>query len=152
MAAGMVTQPWDYPWSSVHAHLAGTDPQGMLEVVPLLDLVGGDWQTYLSACHAGKDGDFAAHERTGRPLGDEGFIGRIERALGRAVKKENPGLKQRQDNQVLCSQNYRNYNYGVPRIDVASPSPYIPASVSSFRVTKLRPGQVTMTLASAVFV
>ena len=98
VAAGLVTQPWDYPWSSVHAHLAGTDPQGIVEVGPLLELVGGDWQTYLSAYQAGKDGDFAAHARTGRPLGDEGFIGRIESALGRPLKKKKPGPKQRQDN------------------------------------------------------
>ena len=105
VAAGMVTQPWNYPWSSVHAHLAGRDTQGIVEVVPLLDLVGGDWQTYLSAYQAGKDGDFAAHKRTGRPLGNEGFIGRIERALGRALKKKNRGKN-----------NGRIIKYCVPRI------------------------------------
>ena len=98
VAAGMVAQPWEYPWSSVHAHLGGTDPQGIVEVGPLLDMVGGDWQTYLSAYRAGKAGDFAAHERTGRPLGDEGFIGKIENALGRSLKKKRPGPKRRQDN------------------------------------------------------
>ena len=93
VAAGMVAQPWEYPWSSVHSHLGGTDPQGIVEVGPLLDMVGGDWQTYLSAYRAGKAGDFAAHERTGRPLGDEGFIGRIENALRQVIEKETAGAK-----------------------------------------------------------
>ena len=35
-------------------------------------------------------------ERTGRPLGDEGFIGRIEWALGWPLKKKKPRPKQRQ--------------------------------------------------------
>src|SRR5690606_32881413 len=33
----------------------------------------------------------------------------------------------------------------------ASPTPVIPSSVMILRVTKLRPGQVTMTLASTIF-
>ncbi len=98
VAAGMVARPWDYRWSSVHAHLAGEDSLGIVEVAPLLDLVGGDWQAYLSSYKVDGDGNFATHERTGRPLGDEGFIDRIESALSRVVRKKKPGPKQRQDN------------------------------------------------------
>ena len=40
VAAGMVAQPWGYRWSSVHAHLAGADPQGIVDVDPLPDMIG----------------------------------------------------------------------------------------------------------------
>ena len=50
----------------------------------------------MNAYRSGKDGDFAAHESTGRPLGDEGFIERIERVLDRSLKKKKPGPKRRQ--------------------------------------------------------
>jgi len=33
------------------------------------------------------------HERTGRPLGDDGFIEKAERLLHRALKKKKPGPK-----------------------------------------------------------
>jgi putative transposase len=29
--AGMVKSAWDYPWSSVHAHLAGEDAKGIIK-------------------------------------------------------------------------------------------------------------------------
>ena len=93
VAAGMVARPWDYRWSSVHAHLVGEDAQGIVETAPLLDLVGRDWRAYLSSYKVNRDSDFAAHESTGRPLGGEGFIDRIETALGRVVRKKKPGRK-----------------------------------------------------------
>jgi predicted RNA polymerase sigma factor len=37
--------------------------------------------------------EFEQHERTGRPLGDEGFIEKAERLLHRALKKRKPGPK-----------------------------------------------------------
>ena len=57
--------------------------------------IGSDQSTQLSPV---KDGDFAAHECTGKPLEDVEFIGRIERSLDRSLKKKKPGPKQRQDN------------------------------------------------------
>ena len=97
VTAGMVARPWEYRWSSVHAHLAGEDPQGIVETASLRDLVGTDWRAYLNSYKVDRDGDFAAHESTGRPLGDERFIDKIETALGRVVRKKKPGRK-RQDN------------------------------------------------------
>ena len=37
--------------------------------------------------------EFEQHERTGRPLGDEGFIEKAERLLHRALKKKKPSPK-----------------------------------------------------------
>ena len=59
----------------------------MLEIV-------GDWRAFLSdpaADGAGKT--LEHHERTGRPLGDENFLTRLERLLNRALKPKKPGRK-----------------------------------------------------------
>ncbi len=47
--AGVVKEPWDYKWSSVHAHLSGNDKQGIIEAKELLELAG-DWKHYLGVC------------------------------------------------------------------------------------------------------
>ena len=38
--AGMVKNAWDYRWSSVHAHLSGVDPDGIIRPEKLLALTG----------------------------------------------------------------------------------------------------------------
>ncbi len=90
--AGMVKNAWDYRWSSVHAHLAGNDDNGMIQTAKLLSLAG-DWKAYLKDAQAYPGNEFEQHERTGRPLGDEGFIEKAERLLHRALKKKKPGPK-----------------------------------------------------------
>jgi len=40
------------------------------------------------------------HQRTGRPLGDEGFIERCERALGRTLKIQKAGRKSKSQIEV----------------------------------------------------
>jgi len=42
----MVKQPWDYPWSSIHAHLSGNDPKQIVNPERILE-IAGDWKTYL---------------------------------------------------------------------------------------------------------
>ena len=66
--AGMVNNPWDYRWSSVHAHLTGKDPLGIVDVDKLLNLIG-DWKEYLLEALGDSGEEFEKHERTGRPLG-----------------------------------------------------------------------------------
>ena len=90
--AGMVERAWDYPWSSVHAHLSGRDERGIVAIEPLLALVG-EWQTYLDEMQPMAMPDFERHERTGRPLGDDGFVQLAEKLLGREDSEEKPGPK-----------------------------------------------------------
>jgi len=33
------------------------------------------------------------HERTGRPLGDDDFLARLEKRLGRVLRRQKPGRK-----------------------------------------------------------
>ncbi len=90
--AGMVKKAWDYRWSSVHAHLAGKDSNGIIRTKALLSLTG-DWKTYLHQAQGYPDNEFELHERTGRPLGDNSFIEKAERILKRDLKKKKPGPK-----------------------------------------------------------
>ena len=89
VAAGMVTHPEDYPWSSARAHLGG-DNDALVKVSPLLKLVG-DWKTFLTLSSQEEIELFHRHERTGRPLGSEKFITRMERKLGRTLRPQKPG-------------------------------------------------------------
>src|SRR5271157_227001 len=43
-----------------------------------------------------------AHERTGRPLGDENFLALLEQNLGRILRRQKPGPKNVQARCVCC--------------------------------------------------
>ncbi len=80
----------DWRWSSARAHLAGRD-DGLVTVAPLLKLVD-DWPAFLSAEMSAGDA-IRKSERTGRPLGSESFVKRLERKLGRPLVRQKPGPK-----------------------------------------------------------
>jgi len=88
--AKRVACAWDYRWSSVHAHLNGEDPQKIVEPKRLLDMCG-DWHDYLLQSQSTWDTPFEQRLNTGRPLGDNCFIEKIESLLGRDLKKKKPG-------------------------------------------------------------
>jgi len=93
----MVEKSWDYRWSRVHAHLSGKDALGIVDVDKLLHLIG-DWKDYLLEAQGQSGEEFEKHERTERPLGDESFIEKAEKLLGRELKKKKPGLMPRDGN------------------------------------------------------
>jgi len=76
----------------VHAHLSGIDKQGIIQPEQLLALTG-DWKEYLKQADRQDVSEFERHESTGRPLGEERFIIKAERLLGRDLKKKRPGPK-----------------------------------------------------------
>ena len=90
--AGMVKLPEDYRWSSVHAHLTGKDPLGIVNPNIMLQICG-DWSHYLEQAMTAEDDDLMRHEKTGRPLGGESFIEKAESLLNRELKKKKPGRK-----------------------------------------------------------
>ena len=91
--AKLVAHPAQWPWSSARAHInAATD--GIVNVSPLLDIVGTEWGAFLS--EETSSGDAVAlrkHERTGRPLGGPAFIDMVESQLGRSLRRNKPGPK-----------------------------------------------------------
>jgi putative transposase len=90
--AGMVADPEAYPWSSAAAHIAGTG-DALVKVKPLLEMVG-NWRDFLLSGISVEELDrIRRHERTGRPLGDDGFVETLEQALGRILHRQRPGRK-----------------------------------------------------------
>jgi putative transposase len=82
----------DWKWSSVRAHLAGEN-DALVQARPLLRKKK-NWDGFL------RDGlsdeslnTLRRHSRTGRPLGSDEFVERIESELGRSLKKRKPGPK-----------------------------------------------------------
>ena len=100
--AGLVDRPESYRWSSAGAHLSGRD-DGLVKVAPLLEIVG-DWKQFLSELTREEDGPrLQRHERTGRPLGAEGFVVKLEGIVGRLLRPKPGGRKPKErPKQVRC--------------------------------------------------
>jgi putative transposase len=88
--AGITKNAGGYRWSSARGHL-------LLNEDPLLDLaasslIADDWRDYLSE---EEDGAFPQelhrHQRTGRPLGDDAFLEKLEAMTGMRLRKRKPG-------------------------------------------------------------
>ncbi len=80
------------PWSSVRAHLAGCD-DGLVPERALPGRVGA-WRSYLAGGLSGEKLEaLRRHTRTGRPLGAECFLDRLEALLGRTLRPRKPGRK-----------------------------------------------------------
>jgi putative transposase len=90
--AGIVKWAGQYPWSSAGGHLGERED-------PLLALTKGpalveDWEAYLAEPEEAKFGDLIhLNQRSGRPLGDDEFITRLEAATGLILHKQHPGPK-----------------------------------------------------------
>lgn len=88
--SGLTARAQDYPWSSARAHALGMD-DSIATVKPLLGMVP-DWLDFLSDSGQPDVGEsLRYHERTGRPMGDESFLRRVEDHLGRDLHPGRPG-------------------------------------------------------------
>ena len=88
--AGLCRSPSEWRWSSVHAHCRGADDL-LVTVQPMLDRCG-DWRRYLTERDAESLlNTFRKNSRTGRPVGDDRFVSRLERLTGRTLFKRKPG-------------------------------------------------------------
>jgi putative transposase len=71
------------------------EKDGLVDGAKLLGKVG-DWRAFLAKeVVAGDVRWLQRHERTGRPLGSEKFVARLERRLGRRLRRLKPGPKPR---------------------------------------------------------
>ena len=91
VAAQIVKRPEDYCWSSARAHLAAHDDD-LTKVEPLLSMVA-NWKDFLSLSSEEEMNTFRKHERTGRPLGHEEFVERLEGMQDRPLRPQKPGPK-----------------------------------------------------------
>jgi len=95
--AGLVKNAWDYQWSSVHAHLSGYDKNGLVEVNKV-QAIFGDWKNYLLNAQGLPMEEIEAHNRIGRPLGNNRFLKEAGKITGRDLIKKKPGPKPKKTN------------------------------------------------------
>jgi putative transposase len=86
--AGMVRRPWTYRWSSAAFHTGGDDEFGLVDKAKWNHLSSGkDWKFILQKRLEKLDlNRLRVYCRTGRPLGGDKFISKIEVILGRRVR------------------------------------------------------------------
>ena len=88
--AGLANDAADWRWSSAAAHLSGRD-DALVTVAPMLERVP-DWRAFLGQDIENKMLErLRLHARTGRPLGDDGFLKSLESRLGRTLQRKTPG-------------------------------------------------------------
>ena len=92
VAARLCTKPQEWRWSSVHAHLDQEDDE-LVSVKPMLER-HPNWGDYLDCEQSDELLQLVRmHTRTGRPLGSENFIEKLETVSGRSLKPRKPGRK-----------------------------------------------------------
>jgi len=90
--AGLVKNPWDYKWSSARHHL-GLEKSSIITGSLLENMIDG-WKAFLSTELEVRDEKLIKlHERTGRPLGGDSFVEKLEKTLNMKLKKDKPGPK-----------------------------------------------------------
>jgi putative transposase len=99
--AGLVRNAWDWPWSSARAHVTGIDDTGLLS----LDFWSArfdcdSWKRYLEEGldSSGEVERIRSATRTGRPLGTENFVARLEALTGRVLRPRKRGPKPGKEN------------------------------------------------------
>ena len=91
--AGLVKTAEEWPWSSAHLHMKGEDDL-VVKTKPILDMVGISWKEFLSFDVQETEIELLRkHERTGRPLGDNPFVEKLELLLNRKLRPQKPGPK-----------------------------------------------------------
>jgi putative transposase len=71
-------------------------PADFVKTKPLLEIANKSWKMFLSSESQERDIELLRkHERTGRPLGGDSFIEKLELLLDRNLKPQKPGPKKK---------------------------------------------------------
>jgi putative transposase len=91
--AKLVPNAQKWRWSSVAAHLSGKD-DNLVKVAPILERYG-DFAAFLgdSSDNETEFKHLRQSETTGRPLGSEAWLEKLEAATGRVLKPQKRGPK-----------------------------------------------------------
>jgi len=91
--ARLVSKPELWKYSSASSHVYGKEDT-LLSRTSLLNEMIDDWKEFLRLTSSEQDIKMLQqHERTGRPLGSDGFLIRLEKSIGRLLKPKRPGRK-----------------------------------------------------------
>jgi len=96
--AGIVARSEDYLRSSAAARCGLRDDSLIAPTYPLLDEIQ-DWSEWLKIADSKTDDLIRRHTRTGRPLGVEAFVRKLESQTGRKLLPQKRGPKERQNSQ-----------------------------------------------------
>ena len=88
LRAGLVRRAWLYRWSSAPEHCGIVLAEGMLETNQWERMLRGrDWKEALAASQDDRAASaMRVHTQTGRPLGGDNFLSRLEATLGRRLR------------------------------------------------------------------
>ncbi|MDJ0776987.1 MAG: transposase [Gammaproteobacteria bacterium] len=89
--ANLCRKAEEWQWSSVHAHIRGSDDD-IVSVSPMRLLVP-DWMGYLDTLDEEREATIRASTKTGRPCGDEALMARVEEITGRDPRPARRGPK-----------------------------------------------------------
>jgi len=90
--AGICKRPEDYPWSNAGALVSGA--RDSLCENKSAEPLKETWGNFMaSSMDETEMRTIKLHQRTGRPLGDDRFIGALERELGRTLRLQKVGRK-----------------------------------------------------------
>ncbi len=87
---GLVTLPWEYPWSSARFHVRIAEHDSLVTDRTLLGLVS-DWEGFLRPPEDNALRALRQATRTGRPAGDGAFVATVEKLTARDLSKGRPG-------------------------------------------------------------
>ncbi len=91
--AGLVSKPELWKYSSAASHVYGKE-DALLSRTSLLNEMIDDWKEFLNSTTSEQDIKMLQqHERTGRPLGSDGFLTRLEKSIDRLLRPKRPGRK-----------------------------------------------------------
>ena len=97
--AGIVKKAEDYPWSSARPHVEKSVDR-LLSPCPLEPTIG-DWRAYLRRADGEEDVRvIGEHEHTGRPLGSDDFVRKLEELTGRALLPLKRGRKKTRNSEI----------------------------------------------------
>ena len=92
---GLVKKPEEWLWSSAEPHMKGKDDL-LVKTKPLSKLVNKSWRKFLTQeLPETEIALLRKHERTGRPLGADRFIKKLEHILNRSLRPKKPGPKKK---------------------------------------------------------
>jgi len=94
VAAGIVNNAWEYPWSSAAYHVGNIENDILVKDRNLYGLVN-DWRIYLSSEKENEFNTIRKATTTGRPAGNNDFIMAMEGLTGRVLRRAKPGRKKR---------------------------------------------------------
>jgi len=92
--AGMVKEPWTYPWSSAGFHVGERTDDVLVDERGLWGF-SGNWKEYVGVAGKEEDVNIRKATRTGRPLAEGRSLTSLERLTARNLRKGKPGRPRR---------------------------------------------------------